>query len=146
MTKASQHHHWISPINAGGGARKRWQHPSAARPARIAGSALCGFLVLLSGLAFAQGGVVNSTKNPLQVALMQWNKQDQPPAFGLYGYGISNLVAVAFDGANIWVADLPEVNGYNVTEIRASDGTLLGTFAVGSLPGGVAFDGWQTSG
>jgi DNA-binding beta-propeller fold protein YncE len=28
-----------------------------------------------------------------------------------------------------------------VTKLRASDGTVLGTFAVGSFPVGVAFDG-----
>jgi DNA-binding beta-propeller fold protein YncE len=52
---------------------------------------------------------------------------------------------VAFDGANIWVAN----HDYNtVTKLRASDGTNLGTFAVGSGPYGVAFDGaniWVTN-
>jgi DNA-binding beta-propeller fold protein YncE len=35
-----------------------------------------------------------------------------------------------------------------VTELRASDGTVLGTFAVGAFPGGVAFDAaniWVTN-
>jgi DNA-binding beta-propeller fold protein YncE len=45
---------------------------------------------------------------------------------------------VAFDGANIWVAN----NGAgSLTKLRASDGALLGTFAVGASPIGVAFDG-----
>jgi DNA-binding beta-propeller fold protein YncE len=45
---------------------------------------------------------------------------------------------VAFDGANIWVANR---NSSNVTKLRASDGALSGTFTVGMGPGGVAFDG-----
>jgi DNA-binding beta-propeller fold protein YncE len=44
-----------------------------------------------------------------------------------------------FDGTNIWVANA-SFNG-NVTKLRASDGTTLGTFAVGSGPMGIAFDG-----
>jgi DNA-binding beta-propeller fold protein YncE len=52
---------------------------------------------------------------------------------------------VAFDGSNIWVANF---GGSTVTELRASDGTTLGTFAVGTDPQGVAFDGtniWVTN-
>jgi len=45
---------------------------------------------------------------------------------------------VAFDGANIWVANS---GSNNVMKLRASDGVLQGTFAVGSSPTGVAFDG-----
>ena len=45
---------------------------------------------------------------------------------------------MAFDGANIWVANT--VDG-TVTELRASDGATLGTFKVGIGPTGVAFDG-----
>ena len=49
-------------------------------------------------------------------------------------------MAVAFDGANIWVANMASSN--TVTKLRASDGANLGTFNVG-LPNlfGVAFDG-----
>ena len=32
-------------------------------------------------------------------------------------------------------------NGTNINKIRASDGAILGTFAVGSFPFGIAFDG-----
>jgi DNA-binding beta-propeller fold protein YncE len=49
---------------------------------------------------------------------------------------------VAFDGSNIWVAN---ERGNNVTKLRASEGTILGTFTVQSLNGqgadGAAFDG-----
>ena len=52
---------------------------------------------------------------------------------------------MAFDGANIWVTN---VGSNNVTKLRASDGTNLGTFPVGGNPPGVAFDGaniWVTN-
>jgi DNA-binding beta-propeller fold protein YncE len=45
---------------------------------------------------------------------------------------------VAFDGASIWVGN---IGSNNVTKLRASDGTVLGTFPVGFFPLGVAFDG-----
>jgi len=47
-------------------------------------------------------------------------------------------IGVAFDGANIWVAN----SGSNtVTKLRTSSGANLGSFAVGSTPYAVAFDG-----
>lgn len=50
----------------------------------------------------------------------------------------SGPIVIAFDGANLWVAN----NGSNnVTELRASDGTNLATFSVGTRPFGIAFDG-----
>jgi DNA-binding beta-propeller fold protein YncE len=45
---------------------------------------------------------------------------------------------VLFDGANIWVTNS---NSNNVTEFRASDGSVLGTFSTGGAPAGLAFDG-----
>jgi hypothetical protein len=86
-------------------------------------------------------GVTSSTKNPLQVALLRWYDANLTTAFTV---GTSPR-AVAFDGANIWVANF---GSNNVTELRASDGTTLGTFAVGTNPIGVAFDGaniWVTN-
>lgn len=52
----------------------------------------------------------------------------------------TNPVSAAFDGANIWVANL---NSFNVTKIRASDGTILGSFPIsgGGNPNSIAFDG-----
>jgi DNA-binding beta-propeller fold protein YncE len=52
---------------------------------------------------------------------------------------------VAFDGANIWVANY---DGNNVTKLQAATGALVGTFPVGNFPLGVAFDGaniWVTN-
>src|SRR5438105_9838757 len=78
--------------------------------------------------------------NPLQVALLKWgpNLTTTFPA-GSFPYG------VAFDGANIWVANS---SGGNVTKLRANDGALQGTFNVGGSPTNVAFDGaniWVTN-
>ena len=47
---------------------------------------------------------------------------------------------IAFDGANIWVSNW---GSNNVSKLRASDGALLGTYAVGGAPQAVAFDGVQ---
>ncbi len=46
--------------------------------------------------------------------------------------------ALAFDGANIWVANS---SSNNVTELVGSSGAAAGTFAVGTSPAGIAFDG-----
>ena len=86
-------------------------------------------------------GVTNSTKNPLQIAILHWYDANQTTTFAVRHLPIG----VAFDGANMWVAN--EGSG-NVTKLRASDGKLLGTFSVGSCPYGVAFDGaniWVTN-
>src|SRR5260370_319856 len=82
----------------------------------------------------AATGVVTSTKNPLQIALLHWYAANLTTQFtaGTSPYG------VAFDGANIWVA----LNGSGkVTKLRANDGFNLGSFSVGTNPTGVAFDG-----
>ena len=61
-------------------------------------------------------------------------------------FAVGNSPAgLAFDGANIWVADS---GSGQVTKLRASDGTHLGTFTVGQNPQSVAFDGaniWVTN-
>src|SRR5690348_737056 len=90
--------------------------------------------ILMPRLGAAQGGVNQSLKNPLQVALLHWYDADLTTTFdvGTHPY------AEAFDGANIWVANL---FSNNVTKLRASDGAVLGTFAVGTRPIGLAFDG-----
>jgi len=48
------------------------------------------------------------------------------------------------DGANIWITNQGGAN--TVTNLRARDGALLGTFPVGNNPVGVAFDGYSISG
>ena len=43
----------------------------------------------------------------------------------------TNPFKVAFDGTNVWVANY---RSNNVTKLRASDGAVQGTFAVGGAP------------
>ena len=45
---------------------------------------------------------------------------------------------MVFDGVNIWVTN-SAVN--TVAKLRASDGVALGSYATGSQPIGIAFDG-----
>jgi len=47
-------------------------------------------------------------------------------------------VGVAFDGNAVWVSNF---QSSNVTKLRASDGTFLGSFPTGINPYFVAFDG-----
>jgi DNA-binding beta-propeller fold protein YncE len=64
---------------------------------------------------------------------------------GTFAVGALNPISLAFDGANIWVADFAS---NSVTELRALDGVILGTFAAGTNPAVVAFDGaniWVTN-
>src|SRR5499426_1420819 len=66
--------------------------------------------------------------NVNQLALLRW-----------YGANTVNTIptggspnGIAFDGANIWVVNGPP---NSVTKLRANDGTLLGTFPLGNVPG-----------
>jgi hypothetical protein len=70
--------------------------------------------------------------NPLKVALLKWYRANRTTSFavGNQPYG------VAFDGENIWTANLGD---NTVTKLRAADGTVLGTFTVGSQPIGATF-------
>ena len=72
--------------------------------------------------------------NPQQVALLRWYAANLTANFAVG----SGPYGVAFDGANVWVAN---AGSSSVTKLRASDGTNLGSFAVGGSPRGVAFDG-----
>src|SRR5215471_11278561 len=100
----------------------------------VTASSKCLMVAILTVPALAQGGAVNSTRNPNQIALKHWYKANLTTNFPVG----TSPVAVTFDGANIWV-----VNAFDntVTKLRANDGANLGTFAVGQGPIGVAFDG-----
>jgi len=58
---------------------------------------------------------------------------------GTFEVGLGPL-NMAFDGANMWVANSKDLT---VTELRAIDGKVLGTFNTGNAEGpyGIAFDG-----
>ena len=76
---------------------------------------LCGLVGIVPYLAVTQGqneveeapqqspliGVTSSTQNPLQLALLHWYDANLTTSFGVG----SDPVGVAFDGANIWVAN-----------------------------------------
>ena len=89
--------------------------------------AICTLMLTLPTLAGAAGPPIN----PLQVALLKWS----PNAATTFTVaGGSNLVA--FDGANVWMA-----NSSGVTKLRVNDGANLGTFPAGPGAFGVLFDG-----
>src|SRR5262249_41029312 len=97
-------------------------------------------LAWLCGSALAQVGVINSSKNPQQVATLHWYPANLTTSFAIP----SGAGPMAFDGDNIWV-----MNGSNgVSKVRASDGAMLGTFSVGKGPQRALFDGvniWVTN-
>jgi YVTN family beta-propeller protein len=113
--------------------------------------------VLISGtgstLTFPDGSVQSTAApsspagvvavNPAQVALLKWFPAYQAGAT----FGVGNEPgALAFDGADIWVAN----GGSNtVSKLQASTGAVLGTYNVGTSPVGLTFDGaniWAVNG
>lgn len=100
------------------------------------------------GIKFPDGSVQSTAAagsavggaNPMQAALLRWYGANQVTTFTVG----THPAGVAFDGANIWVANQ---NSNTVTKLRANDGYVLGTYAAGTGPFGVAFDGaniWVT--
>src|SRR5947209_12773224 len=91
-------------------------------------------LISLATVAISQGGVTNSMKNAQQVAALHWYAANQTTtvSVGSFPFGM------AWDGANFWVVSL---SGNTVSKVRANDGAMLGTFATGSSPDGIAYDG-----
>src|ERR1700730_19436086 len=88
-----------------------------------------------SGLNGGPGPAGPPGPNRLQIATLHWFQANQSGIAATVG---STPLGEVLDGASIWVTN----NGSrNVTKIRASDATVLGTFTVGSGPFGVAFDG-----
>ena len=86
-----------------------------------------------------------ATNNPLQVALLRWYPAIQTGKTYTVG---SQPWGVAFDGANIWVANTGAGGPSTVTKLLASTGATVGTYTVGRYPTGVAFDGaniWVTN-
>jgi hypothetical protein len=90
---------------------------------------------VLAGLVSfgALSGALAQDINPSRVALLRWYPVNNVAEFptGLYPK------ALVFDGANIWT--LSGGDG-SLTKLRANDGGVLATYAVGGL-GGMAFDG-----
>src|ERR1700681_4080470 len=79
--------------------------------------------------------------NPLKVALLKWYPANKTTSFKVG----KQPLGVAFDGANIWVANNDDAT---VSKLQASDGKTLGTFPVDKVPFFLAFDGeamWVTN-
>ena len=94
---------------------------------------------LLASVPYAfhaeEAGHALTGPNYQQIALLRWYEAIET------GHNFSvgdNPYALAFDGANIWVAN---AWSDNVTKLRASDGSLLGTYTAGDYPRALAFDG-----
>ena len=73
--------------------------------------------------------------NYMQIALLRW--YDAITTGNNFTVG-TNPQGLAFDGDNIWVAN---PGSDNVMKLRASDGSLLDTYAAGEYPHALAFDG-----
>ena len=93
---------------------------------------LCAFIAFCAGGLFVRNAL---TESNAQEGAAQ---SSSAPAGGVPFTPGANPFRVAFDGANIWVANYDH---NNVTKLRASDGAVQGTFAVGTSPVGVVFDG-----
>jgi YVTN family beta-propeller protein len=95
---------------------------------------LFAMCLLFSGAAFAQNGVVSSTLNGQQIALLHWYPAGMAAQFAV-GTGPT---ALAFDGAHIWVANS---TSNTLSKLDASTGSTVSTVATGFGPSGVVFDG-----
>ena len=70
----------------------------------------------------------------MQVAILHWYDANRITKFKVR----VNPAGMAFDGSDIWVGNEGEDT---VSKVRASDGTMLGTYTVGNGPFALVFDG-----
>ena len=83
-------------------------------------------------------GTLDDTGSSLSAQVFfEWGSATVGDVLGTYNVG-SGPEALAFDGANIWVANWA---GNSVMKLRASDGEILGTYPTGIAPQALAFDG-----
>jgi len=88
-------------------------------------AALALVLASVLPLSHAQSGVASSNLNPLQIGLLHWyaaNLTAQSPVG-------SHPRSMAFDGQNIWVANL---SSNTVSKIRVNDASTIGTYPAGT--------------
>ena|SRR5260370_11570468 len=108
-----------------------------SNPTRFAVASMLA-LSFLCSLTLAQDsvgiGVTNSTKNPLQIAILHWYDANLTTTFPVG----SIPLGMAFDGANLWVVNFGD---NNVAKVQPSTGKLLGISPVGSGPNAAAYDG-----
>jgi hypothetical protein len=92
-----------------------------------------------TGATGSAGPAGANGSNVAAIALLRWSNWSVNYSAG------STPAGVAFDGANIWIAD---ASANVVTKLLASSGATAGTYAVGTNPDSVAFDGvnvWVTN-
>jgi YVTN family beta-propeller protein len=109
---------------------------------KIMGRAISAVITALvfCGACLSQQGQKNIQQPPANAT--QTAPELQSPAKtseGAAAFDVGKFpIGLVCDGTNIWVAN----GGSNtVTELRASNGAVLGTFNVGKFPIGVTFDG-----
>src|SRR5450631_376212 len=91
--------------------------------------------ITFGGPGVPQGPGGAGGPNPAQLAILRWYPTNRVGS----SYAVGNLpVGIAFDGANLWVAN---EGASTVTKLRASDGSLVGTYPVGQKPVAIAYDG-----
>jgi hypothetical protein len=93
-------------------------------------------LVCISTLAQVSpnNGVTNSTKNPLQIAILHWYDANLTTSFDI---GLIPA-ALAFDGENMWAG--AGLFKDELIKLRANDGKVLGAFTI-LAPFALVFDG-----
>ncbi len=103
---------WRSTFNANGLWNNDWTKMTESSP---------------SPAALAGGGFVGPRKSPMEIALLKWYDVNKVATFAVG----NQPIAIAFDGANIWVAN----NGSNnVTKLNAATGAVVGTYAADNQP------------
>lgn len=74
-------------------------------------------------------------------AIQEFNASDGHPLRTITdSIDLASPENLVFDGKNVWVSN-SSVNRGMLTKVRADDGSILGTYAVGSGPYGMVFDG-----
>ena len=109
-------------------------HWSPVSRLSIKATFLSTVLLFAPQLGNAQNGVVSSTLNGQQIALLHWYEAWTAAQFAVG----TRPTALAFDGEHIWVANS---SSNNLSELEASTGSPVNTIATGFSPSGVAFDG-----
>ena len=87
--------------------------------------------------------------NPLQIALKAWYVANDAIDYSGAPYNFNGPGGLTFDGSNIWISNGGSGANGTVVKIRASDGSLVGTYAAGPTqapwPLTDGESGWRTT-
>jgi hypothetical protein len=90
------------------------------------------------GIAFGGGNIwVACNSSGLVTRFAAGPGLNSPTSFSVHSTNESAPVGIAFDGVNMWITAMAD----NVVVKMGPDGSVLGTYNVGSAPSGVVFDG-----